>query len=280
MANIPSRVASRLVSGIKKFQPILAAARTRDVGESDTVTIINDMLGDIFGYDKFLEVTSEFAIRGTYCDLAIKLDGEIACLIEAKPINSELKTPNIKQAVDYASNQGVEWVILTNGAVWKVYKVTFSKPINQELVTEFDICQIESKNEKCLEQLYLVCKEGWAKSALDDYSTQKQALSRFFLAAVLLSDKVVQVVRRELRRISPDVSIDAEEIINVLSSDVIKRDALEGDKAVEAKRKIARAAAKQLRDKNASKDENDDCDDEPAEAREGKSKAEVPDVVG
>ncbi len=67
MASIPKRVAERLVAGIKKYQPILASAKARDVGEADTVTIIKDMLADVFGYDKYSEVTSEFSIRGTYC---------------------------------------------------------------------------------------------------------------------------------------------------------------------------------------------------------------------
>ena len=40
MASVPKKVAERLVSGIKRFQPILAAAKERDVGEADTVTII------------------------------------------------------------------------------------------------------------------------------------------------------------------------------------------------------------------------------------------------
>jgi hypothetical protein len=43
------------------------------------------MLAGVFGYDKYSEVTSEFAIRGTYCDLAIKIDGALKTLIEALP---------------------------------------------------------------------------------------------------------------------------------------------------------------------------------------------------
>ena len=63
MASIPKKVAERLVVGIKRFQPILTAAKTRDVGEADTVTIVKDMLSDVFGYDKYSELTSEFSIR-------------------------------------------------------------------------------------------------------------------------------------------------------------------------------------------------------------------------
>ena len=104
MATIPKKVTERVVSGIKKYQPLLASAKSRDVGEADTVTLIKDMLSDIFGYDKYAEVTSEFSIRGTYCDLAVKLDNRLAILIEAKAIGIELKEQHTKQAIDYAAN--------------------------------------------------------------------------------------------------------------------------------------------------------------------------------
>ena len=69
MASAPKKVAERIAAGIKRYQPILESAKSRDVGESDTVTIVTDMLADVFGYDKYAEVTSEFSICGTYCDL-------------------------------------------------------------------------------------------------------------------------------------------------------------------------------------------------------------------
>ena len=34
---------------------------------------------------------------------------------------------------------GVEWVVLTNGIQWKIFKVIFGKPIDQELILDFDI---------------------------------------------------------------------------------------------------------------------------------------------
>lgn len=247
MPSIPKKVAERLVAGIKRFQPVIASAKSRDVGESDTVVIITDMLSEVFGYDKYSEVTSEFSIRGTYCDLATKLDGVLQALIEVKAVGSELKNPHVKQAVDYAANQGVDWVILTNGINWRVYRVIFAKPIDQELVVDIDFCALNSRSEQDLEHLYLWCKEGWIRSVLGDYHTQKQALSRFFLGATLLTDPVLDVIRRELRRVSPDVRIETDQIRNVLASEVIKREVLEGDKADEAKRKLARSAGKSLR---------------------------------
>lgn len=247
MASVPKKVAERLVTGIKRYQPILAAAKARDVGEADTVTIIKDMLADVFGYDKYSDVTSEYAIRGTYCDLAIKMDGQLQTLIEVKAIGLELKDAHVKQAIDYAANQGVDWVLLTNGVTWRVYHLIFAKPIDQELVLEIDFCALSPRSESDIELLYLWCKEGWQRSVLGEYHTQKQALSRFFVGAMLQTDSVLDVIRRELRRLSPDVRIDSEQIKTVLVNEVIKREVLEGEKADEARRKIAKSANKSLR---------------------------------
>lgn len=254
MASIPKKVVERLVAGVKRYQPVLAAARSRDVGEADTVTIIKDMLADVFGYDKYSEVTSEYSIRGTYCDLGIKIDGRLETLIEVKAVGLDLKDQHVKQAVDYAANQGVDWVLLTNGIVWRIYRLVFAKPIDQELVLELDFCAMNPRVRTDLELLYLWCKEGWQRSVLGEYHTQRQALSRFYVGAMIQADPVVDVIRRELRRLSPDVKIDSDQIRDVLVNEVLKREVLEGEKAVEAKRKIARTASNALRVKANKQD--------------------------
>lgn len=247
MAAVPKKVSERLVQGIRRFQPVLAAARSRDVGEADTVTIIKDVLAEVFGYDKYADVTSEYSIRGTYCDLAIKIDGQLQTLIEVKAIGLDLKDAHVKQAIDYAANQGVDWVLLTNGIVWRVYHLIFAKPIDQELVLEIDFCKLNPRSQKDIELLYLWCKEGWQRSLLGEYHSQRQALSRFFVAAVIQSDQVLDVIRRELRRVSPDVKIDADELGDVLKNEVMKREVVEGEKADEARKRIAKSANKALR---------------------------------
>lgn len=249
MASIPKRVEDRLAAGIKRFQTVLAAAKSRDVNESDTVVILNDIFAEVFGYDKYFEVTSEFSIRGTYCDLAIKLDGKVQVLIEAKAVGIELKDQHVKQAIDYAANQGIDWVVLTNAQQWRIYKVVFAKPIDQELVCDFNFAELDHRNDDHLGLLFLLSKEGWSKSAVADYHQQKQALSRFFVGAAVLSESVLTAIRRELKRVSPEVRIEVEQIANVLSQEVIKRDVLENEKYTAASKAIVRAAAKSQRTK-------------------------------
>lgn len=255
MAVVPNKVAERLASGLRRFQPIISSARARDVNEADTVVIIMDTLSELFGYDKYAEVTREHCIRGTYCDLAIKLEGKIEVLIEVKAIGLDLKENHVKQAIDYAANQGIEWVILTNGILWRIYNVIFAKPINQELVVEIDLLLMSPKTNAHIENLYLLTKESLTKAALKSYHDQQQATSRFFLASILLSDPVIEIVRRELRRITSDIKVQPEDIRNKLIQEVLKREVVEGPEADEARKKVQRAAAKALRAKKLRSDD-------------------------
>src|SRR5581483_4831477 len=164
-------------------------------------------------------------------------------------INQDLKDGYVKQAIDYAANapEGIDWVILTNGIIWRVYKVIFAKPTDRELVVEINFLTLDHHKSSDVETLFLFTKESWAKSALSDYYDQKQALSRFSIGAVLLSEPILTMVKRELKRVSPDVKIDIEQIQAVLEQEVLKRDVVEGDKVNEARKRIARAASKAAR---------------------------------
>lgn len=65
----------------------------------------------------------------------------------------------------------------------------------------------------------------------------------------MLSDNVVDIVRRELRRLSPEVRIGPDEVRNVLLHEVLKREVAEGEQAEQASKRLARAANRALREK-------------------------------
>jgi len=52
MGTIPKKVIERFVKSVPKFQKVLQIAKDRDVNESDTVAVLNDIFGDVLGYDK------------------------------------------------------------------------------------------------------------------------------------------------------------------------------------------------------------------------------------
>lgn len=240
MSNVPKKVAERIQSRLKHYQAVLAAQRARDVSEADTVTVIKDVLSDIFGFDKYAELTSEHAIRGTYCDLAIKLDGKLQLLLEVKAIGLDLKDTHAKQAVDYAANQGIEWVVLSNGVEWVLFHVLFKKPIDKEEVVRINLLEANHRDEADMERLFLLTKEGLGRNALAEYRDRKDATSRFMLAAIILeSDAVMSAIRREVRRVS-EILVDPETVQKVLRDQVLKREAIEGEQAESAVRRFTR----------------------------------------
>ncbi len=238
MFSIPRKVVDRIQRATPKFQKILAAAKDRDVNESDTVSIINDILGEVFGYDKYLEVTREFAIRGTYCDLAIKMEEKVHFLIECKAIGLELKEAHLKQAIDYGSNKGIQWVILTNGIKWNIYKIRFEQPINYDLVFTLDFSVIDTKKDHDLELIYVLSKEGIEKKARDELYDKTQNINRFVIGNMILTENVISTIRKELKKFAGDIKIEQQEVIAIIRNEIIKRDIIDSDEATVAQEKL------------------------------------------
>lgn len=239
---ISKKVAERLAQQLKKYQSILSEAKDRDVSESDTVVIIADMLADMFGYKKYVEITTEFAIRGTYVDLAVKVGNDVRFLLEAKAIGQSLKDNHIKQAIDYGANHGIEWIVLTNGVVWQVYKIHFRQPIDKSLIFEIDLLQTSAKNEQFIESFGNLSRECFTQSSMTVFFQQQQATSKFSIAALLTSEPMLQALRRELRKVSGSVKIEDDQLVRILQNDVLKRETVDGEEARQAQDYLKQAA--------------------------------------
>jgi len=247
---IPTKVQTRIIEGLKKFQPIVESAKIRDANESDTVVLLTGILSDILGFDKYTDITTEHSIRGTFCDLALKVNGNVFIIIEAKAIGIDLKDQHVKQAVDYGANKGIDWVILTNGVTWRVYKLLFTKPIQHIPVFQFEFLQIKSKSPDDLELLFNISKEGILKNSLENLYVQKQATNKFMIGNLLYTESVLSTIKKELKSIYPDLKVTNEEIEKVLFNGVIKREINEGEESDEAKKKIAKSLKKKDKIKN------------------------------
>jgi predicted type IV restriction endonuclease len=254
MAQIPKKTQERLSREVSKIQRVLEAAKHRDVNESDTALIVADMLSSVFGFDKYSEVTSEMAIRGTYCDLAVKVDGKVQYLVEVKAVGLELKDGHLKQAVDYGANQGIPYVVLTNGVFWKIHRIRFEQPIQNDEICAFNFLELSPRKDEDQEKLYLLCKEGMSKAAIEEFSEHVQTVNRFVLAAVLVTEPVIDLVRREMRRLSPDLRVEEDEVLSILQNEVLKREVIEGTKAQEAAQRVKRSSGRSLRKEKSEVD--------------------------
>lgn len=219
----------RIKANLPKFKKVLQIAKDRDVTESDTVAIINDMLSEIFGYEKYTDITSELMIRGTFCDLAIRIDEsfENGFLIECKRIGIELKEEHIRQAVNYGVNKGIKWVILTNGDEWRMYRIRFEQPVNWDLVLKFNLLNIEPKNDADSEKLFCISKEGIVKKSREEMYDKVQCFNRYVVGQLIIQEPVISLIRKELKKMSDGINIDVSEISALIKNGVLKRDILD-----------------------------------------------------
>lgn len=243
---IPKRIEAQIKSGLKKFRPIIDDARKADRSEEDTVTIVRDILGEVLGYDKYSDVTGEYQIRGTYCDLAVKVDGKLHFLIEVKAADRTLKDTHLRQATDYAAKEGVDWVILTNAVEWRVHRMVFEKPVRHEHVVTLDLL---GDDPNTVDLLYMLSLHGAKKRAIREYHAQIRALNRYSLAAAIISEPVLKVICRELKRASPGIRIDIEDVEEIVAHEVVKRDVMSSPEVQAAVKRIKKARQRKLRDR-------------------------------
>lgn len=247
MSKIPKKAEQRFAKALPVFQKVLEDARRRDVNEADTVTIVTDMLAELFGFDKYAEVTGEYAIRKTFCDLAIKFDDKVKLLIEVKAVGLNLKDNHLRQAVSYGVSEGIQWVVLTNGIDWEVYALKFEKPVSYSLLCKFNILEMNARSTEHKSLLLLLSREGLLKNLIREYQNRASVLNKFTVAAILQSDAVTSLVRREIRRMNPDMRIETEEVEELIRTEVLKRDLVEGEAAKKALAQVKRASDRTLR---------------------------------
>lgn len=244
MKKLPKKFLDRLQKSLKPYQEVAASIKARDVSEADTVTVVKDILADVFGYNKYSELTSEHAIRGTFCDLAIKIEGKIHFLIEVKSAGIGLNDSHIRQAVNYGAHQGIEWVALTNSIEWRIYKIEFSQPINFEEVARFNFTDLNHKKDDDIQKIFLLAREGLSLNAIQEYHQTAQIFNKYTVAQFILSDSVLSSLKKEMRKIFPDIKVDETQLHDLLLNDMLKREVLEGDKVKDAQQRIKRTSSK------------------------------------
>jgi predicted type IV restriction endonuclease len=181
---------------------------------------VTDFLYDALGYDKYTDLTTEYMVRGDFADYGIRIDKEMIAFIEVKRVATKLGSKHLKQVEMYAVNEGVEWVILTNGVRWEVYHITGGLPMILDLAIEVDILGDETPQKKA-DKLYYITKESLKKRQIDEVWKTKRATSPKALAQAIISPPVISAVQLALKKQSGH-KIESDEIVRLLKGTVLR----------------------------------------------------------
>jgi hypothetical protein len=210
----------RLRAAVRRFSKPLADLLARDANEGDTRLLVTDFLCDGLGFDKYADLTTEYQVKGEFADYGVRIDRDLVAFIEVKRVATKLSTKHLRQVEMYAVNEGVEWVILTNGSVWQVYHITGGLPMVIDLALEVDLLGDEPPGPK-VGQLFYLTRESLKRRQLDELWKAKRATSPASLSQVLVSDPVAEAIRKELWR-QTGHRVDTAEITRLLTETLLR----------------------------------------------------------
>lgn len=122
-------------AGIRRFTRPLNDLVDRDANEGDTRLLVTDFLEHALGYDKYEELTTEYGVKGEFADYGIRIEKELVAFVEVKRVATKLTARHLRQVEMYAVNEGVEWMILTNGVEWRAYHLSGGLPVEIDLAS-------------------------------------------------------------------------------------------------------------------------------------------------
>lgn len=195
---------------LKKSTRTITALRDRDAVEADTRTFVTDLLVDGLGFDKYEDLTAEYQVKGEFADIGIRVEKKLLAFVEIKRVMQDLKDLHLRQVKNYAANEGVAWVILTNGRIWQTYHISSTTPIEHTLLFEVDLLADTSVATKA-EKLWMLSREALKRSALADLWKSESALQDAVLEKAMLSASVQKALRAEVRKLSNEL-VDVERL--------------------------------------------------------------------
>ncbi len=266
---------------LRKFAAAFREARDRNANESDTVMFLVKFFEEMLGYDALKgEISKELQIKDRYCDLALKISGTVRVLVECKAASQKgLTDKHIEQAENYASRAGLRWVALTNGIEWKLYHVTFAEGegIAHDLAFEGNLLEeVETSPESLWSKLSLLSRDSIQADMLEQYWSQRKALSPASVVRVLFTQDVLTVVRRELNRRAP-VRLDLQDVFSAIR-DVLSREALleAGDITITKSRKRRRRRRIVTKDETTGQTITEEIEEEVSDNETGDDESAPP----
>jgi hypothetical protein len=214
----------RVKNAVKKFNKPLAEMLARDANEGDTRLAVTDFLCEGLGYDKYADLTTEYGVKGDFADYGVRIDKELVAFIEVKRIGTKLNMKHLRQVQMYAVNEGVEWILLTNGAEWQAYHLTGGLPVITELAFSVNLLGDGTVAQKANPLSYLT-RESFKRRQIDELWKARRATSPGSLGKVLRSESVLGAIRKELWR-ETGHRLESEEVLKFLDETVLRPECL------------------------------------------------------
>jgi len=197
---------------LKKYQRKYLKKQYEKLDESATRIMINSLLTDVLGYAELEDIKTEYMIKGTYADYIVQLNRKDRFIVEVKSIGLDLNENHLRQSLNYAANEGINWIILTNGRQIELHRVIFGKPISHRKVFEFDLTSKEDA-KKIPEFLIYLSKKSIERNELEPFWKKVEALEPTQLSKNLYCCEITKLLKKALKK-KTGLTFSEEDIID------------------------------------------------------------------
>lgn len=239
MSALPVKGLNNLVMAINDFSKTSMTS-----SEANTKKKVIEPLLDILNWDtSSIEVLLEYPVKigstTKYVDYALMLESKPVVLVEAKPFDTELSYDDSAQIISYGRIEDVQWAVLTNGKMLKVFDTKEGKNEKECLVVEIDLRQLP----KQANELSLISREsiltGEIESAAKRLAATRDAINSLKKSQLEIAEEFKKVLLKttgkEVENRVSDISKQlAEQTIRLFEKEVKTAPSGSMDKGVQS----------------------------------------------
>jgi len=170
-----------LLSEVKRLARLLEKDLNAKLNEATTQAKYIQPLLEALGWQLSAErLVLEYPVKGTSVDLALLSKGKAVAFVEAKRLreNLSLKDKEADQALQYGYHAGINWCILTNGELYKVYDAFAKVDHEKKLIASFSVTKAAQDPDGELGKVRLLSYEAVTSGELSRYAKQVFAEDR------------------------------------------------------------------------------------------------------
>ena len=190
---------TRIEDSLKSMHRRLVDITEQSGSEEQVRVWCIDVLKAALGYDSS-QIDTEVCALGQRIDIALKDDGKIFLVIECKNPRSRLNSSVRDQAVMYAVNKSADWAVVTNGAIWKLWRVVPRKGLDPIALPVFDIALLDDDgvSDTDVSHFYLLTHRALFNGETTAEFHRQEAASDERLLKAICSDRVIGAVCKSL----------------------------------------------------------------------------------
>jgi len=225
---------AQLLDNLRKYSRRYLNGKITALDEPGTRLVLSAFLTDVLGFAPQDEIKTEYMIKSTYADFVIEINGKRHFIIEVKPFSLSLIDAHLRPAINFGANEGIDWVMLTNGRTISLYKILYRKRAELRELFTVDLAN-RAGLKKAVPLIYCITREGITGTGLDALWNKHRALDPVNVAGLLYGTPVLNYIKNALKSRFKQKFFE-EEIITAIDSIITTEMAIQNVKPVSAKK--------------------------------------------